>query len=369
MVLVHFASAAIGRLLPEAEEFFAETTSMRKTKFYGFFDKSKANTLFVSYIKSKVKIMPNPIMVKVFSKMRSRQLENTNLSIYVHGQGHFYPFSMSDRNQIKDDVWNFVEKKRAEFPSFELPEKPYVVLCVREPTNPEVNDNLRNTSPSLFIPIVNYLSTLGMNCVRMSRSANFKLDPGNASLIDYPFTDFKSDFADFTLFKSAEFCISTGFGVDHFASFFGIPVLAMNAPLMATYLRKEKRYILPKIFVGIESNKVLSIDEILSKGLHLIEKDSELKSLGYSLIDNPPRVMTNAIKEFHENNFFLEINESTVSKNEAKKIAVARYEYHRMYFQDKELKYEKEFNLENLIYISASLPNLTNAGKVVNGPS
>jgi putative glycosyltransferase (TIGR04372 family) len=367
VVLVHFASAAIGRLLPEAEEFFAETTSMRKTKFYGFCDKSKANTLFVSYIKSKVKVMPNPIMVRVFSKMRSRQLENTNLSIYVHGQGHFYPFSMNDRNQVKDDVWNFVEKKSAEFPSFELPEKPYVVLCVREPTKPEVNDNLRNTSPSSFIPIVNYLSTLGMNCVRMSRSANFKLDPGNASLIDYPFTDFKSDFADFTLFKSAEFCISTGFGVDHFASFFGIPVLAMNAPLMATYLRKEKRYILPKIFVDIQSNKVLSVDEILSKELHLIEKDSELKSLGYALIDNPPSVMTNAIKEFHENKYFLEISESTVSKNEAKRIAVARYEYHRMYFQEKELKYEKEFDLKNLIYISAFWPNLTNAGKVVNG--
>ena len=363
VVLVHFASASIGRLLPEMEEFFAETPYMEKVKIYGYFDKAKANKLATSFIKTKIKILPNPIMARVFLKIGQTNYQLTNLLLYIHSQGHFYPFSMYSTNEIKKEFWQFLQEKSTQYPSMRPPSKPYVVLCVREPTDPEINDNLRNSSPSTFVPIVDFLAANDLNCIRMSRNAKFQMYPKTSDFVDYPFTDFKYDFADFALFKNAEFCISTGFGVDHFASFFGKPVLLINAPLMATYLRQERRYLLPKVFVDKFSKRILSIEEILTHGLHLIEKDNELDSLGIMLMDNSPQIMIRALREFCEKGYFLSTNESTRSTGEAKRIGMSRFEYHKAKFLSKQLIHEKNFNLEDLIYISPYWPNITSANK------
>jgi len=363
VVLVHFASASIGRLLPEMEEFFAELPYLENAKIYGYFDKAKANYLATSFIKSKIKIFPNPIMVRVFSKIGQPNFKEANLHLYIHSQGHFFPFSMYSTNETKKEFWQFLQEKLTQYPSVRSPSKPYVVLCVREPTNPEINDNLRNSSPSTFVPIVDFLAANDLNCIRMSRNAKFQMYPKTSDFVDYPFTDFKSDFADFALFKNAEFCISTGFGVDHFASFFGKPVLLLNAPLMATYLRQERRYILPKVYVDKFSKRILSIEEILTHDLHLIEKDNELESRGIMLMDNSLQIMIRALGEFCDKGYFISTNENTKSEGAAKRIGLSRFEYHKTKFLSKQLVHEKNFNLEDLIYVSPFWPNITSAHK------
>jgi len=362
VVLVHFASASIGRLLPDMEEFFSELPYLEKAKIFGYFDKAKANYLATSFIKSKIKILPNPIMVRVFSKVGQTNYQETNLHIYVNSQGQFFPFSMYSTTEVKKEFWQFLQEKSTQYPPMRSPSKPYVVLCVREPTNPEINDNLRNSSPSIFLPIVDFLAANDLNCIRMSRNAKFQMCPKSSYFVDYPFTDFKSDFADFALFKDAEFCISTGFGVDHFATFFGKPILLMNASLMATYLRQERRYILPKVFVDKFSKRILSIEEILTHNLHLIEKDNELDSRGITLMDNSPQIMIRALREFCAKGYFLSNNENTKSIGEAKRIGMSRFEYHTKSLS-KRIMHEKNFNLEDLIYVSPYWPNITSANK------
>jgi putative glycosyltransferase (TIGR04372 family) len=362
ILIVHFPTNSIGRLLPDFEEFFSDVDLIDNMIILGFFDKAVVNRLVTDYITSKICIMPNQLMVRV-ETLIDRSNNNFNLKNYSHGKGHFYPNSILNSSQFKVEFGQFLNSERHKYTAVPRINSPYVTLCIREPTEVEVNDNLRNSSVTIFDDSVRFLLGQGFAIARMSRDAQTPISRVSSDcIVDYPFTNFKSDFADFALFKDSLFCISTGFGVDHFASFFEIPVLTINCALMATYLRVQKRFFLPKVFISCEKGFVLSVDEIVDRKLHLIQNDRDLKKEGVELVDNSDLAMKLAIQEFIDNDFFLNKNINKRYFELSSRLASAQFSYFSEQFGTKEKHFSSNFDLASLILISEHWPNFTSPG-------
>jgi putative glycosyltransferase (TIGR04372 family) len=362
VVIVHFPTNSIGRLLPDFEEFFSDTGRNPGYIYIGFFDKKMTNELITSYIRKEIVVLPNWIMVRV-AKMIENGNSSGNLTLYQHGRGHFYPFSLKGCCSFKKDFWNFVEVRKERYPTLLSINKPYVVLCVRELTPSDINDNLRNSDISEFVSLISYISSQNKGLVRMTRIAMTPLPESVSSFtLDYPFSRIKSDFADFKIFRSAEYCISTGFGVDHYASFANIPVATLNCPLMATYLRTEKRFFLPKVFIDSKTQRILSIEEIIERKLHNVSTDSGLRSEGITLVNNSPDDMVRAVKEFESNNYFLSPHGEYKVTEGSKLIAREKLNYLQGFFSEKERSFMQDFDLESMIIISSNWANITQAG-------
>ena len=362
ILIVHFPTNSIGRLLPDFEEFFSDLDLTDNMITLGFFDKAVVNKLVTDYISSKMWIMPNQLMVRVETWI-DRSNNNFNLKNYSHSKGHFYPNSMFNSSQLKIEFGKFLNSERHKYIAVPKINTPYVTLCIREPTEVKVNDNLRNSSVAVFHESVKFLLGLGFGIARMSRDAQTPISRVSSDfIVDYPFTNFKSDFADFALFKESSFCISTGFGVDHFASFFEIPVLTINCALMATYLRLQKRFFLPKVFINSEGGFVLSADEIVDRKLYLIQNDRDLKNVGVELVDNSDSVMKLAIQEFIDNDFFLNVNVNKRYFELSSRIASAQFSYFSEQFGTKQKHFSSNLDLASLILISEHWPNFTSPG-------
>jgi len=360
--IVHFPTASIGRLLPELEEYFSNPPLRTEYFIIGYFDKAVVNKLAADYIRNQMMMLPNFLMIRVEKLARIQSSLNPRFSFYELGHGHFYPFSISRTGLFKYNFDKFIKSRERSYLEVPVPEYPYVTLCIREPTDKVWDDGLRNTHVKKFEPIINYLLSRDLGCVRMSRSAKETLTVNSPKVLDYPFSNFKSDFADFALFEKSKFCISTGFGVDHFASFANIPVATLNAPLMATYLRPEKRYFLPKVFVDLDSRRILSIEEILQEKLYLCSRDSELEDKGVALVDNSETALIGAIEEFIENNFFA-AGQTYDMPDECRLISQVRLKYHKSFFRQRELENQNSVDLDNLIIISRFWLNHSNPGR------
>lgn len=361
--IVHFPTASIGRLLPELEEYFSNPPLRSEYFIVGYFDKGVVNKLAADYIRSQMMILPNFLMIRVEKLARIQSNLKPRFSFYELGHGHFYPFSISRSELFKNDFDKFIKSREQSYLEVPIPQYPYATLCVREPTDKIWDDGLRNTHVKTFEPIIKYLLDRDFGCIRMSRFATETLTVKSAKVLDYPFSEFKSDFADFTLFKKSKFCISTGFGVDHFASFSNIPVITVNAPLMATYLRPEKRYFLPKTFVDSSSRRILSVEEILQEQLFLCSRDSELKERGVALADNDKTSLIAAIDEFIENNFFV-ADQPYDMPDECKRVSKERLAYHKSFFRQREKENQDVVDLDKLIIISRFWLNYSSAGQI-----
>jgi putative glycosyltransferase (TIGR04372 family) len=349
-------------LLPDFEEFFSDLEISEDTFVLAFFDKAIANKLLTQYISREIWTLPNQLMIRVERLIKNNH-QSLKLRNYEHCKGHFYPYAISNSSQLRLSFGEFLNNQRHKYRDVPQVDRPYVTICIREPTKAHINDNLRNSPVAVFAETTRYLIDQGFGVVRMSRKANTPLlSESEGLIIDYPFTEYKSDYADFKLFKDSSFCVSTGFGVDHFASFFEIPVFTINCPLMATYLRIQKRFFLPKVFISLKEGLVLSVDEIVDRKLHLIQGDKELKKRGIELVDNSDWVMKSATKEFIDNNYFLNPNIDSRYFEISSRIASAQFSYLSKQFGSKEKRLVNGLNLESLIIISMNWPNITSPG-------
>lgn len=360
VVIVHFPTCSIGRLLPDFEEFFCqyyEEISTRKTLVFSWFDKVQTNLLISKYIKFRTYLLPNSLMTAAFNLAQKRNRYKELNLFYVQPHGHFYPFSMKGNRLFKYDFENFLLQQKIEFPSKSFMSNPYATLCVRERRDLSIGDDLRNTDIDKFHGVISFLISQGIAVARMTREATTPISLRTNLLLDYPFELWKSDYADLVLFKEAKFCLSTGFGADHYSSFWQIPVMNLNSPLMATYLRREKSHNLPKVFIDINTKRVLSVDEIIYRNLHIIEKDYQLEYESVVTVDNTTDDMIKAINKFISCGYYMMEN-AEINSELSKKMSEARYKYLSKMVPSKYQSLMSEKYLIHLTSFSDFWPNI-----------
>ena len=136
----------------------------------------------------------------------------------------------------------------------------FVLLHVRE--NNYQPEKLRNSDPYTYLKAINYIISQGGKVIRMGDNKMTKL-PKIKGLIDYPFTNLKSDKMDVFLASECKFCLGTSSGYYALPIFFGKPVLLVN--YLSTYeyfALRETDMFLPKKLISKKNGKILKIKEI-----------------------------------------------------------------------------------------------------------
>tara|TARA_E500000178_G_scaffold356536_1_gene435234 strand:+ start:3545 stop:4933 length:1389 start_codon:yes stop_codon:yes gene_type:complete len=172
----------------------------------------------------------------------------------------------------------------------------FVALHIRENNN----DKLRNSNPNTYLEAIRYIISKGGNVIRVGDNKMTRL-PKMRGLIDYPFTDLKSEIMDVFLGSECKFCLGTSSGFYPIPIFFGKPVLLVNYVNTFEYFAiDENNLFLPKKFFYKKTNTPVGIKLTFGTkiGNYITEKafsDRKLK-----VEDNSSKEILNATQEMFD---------------------------------------------------------------------
>lgn len=216
----------------------------------------------------------------------------------------------------------------------------FVVLHVRE--NKLQKDKLRNSDPITYLDAIKFIISKGGKVVRVGDKNMTKL-PITKGLIDYPFTNLKSEIMDVYLASKCKFCMGTSSGYYSLPIFFGKPVLLVNYlnTLEFFSLRKQDLF-LPKKLIDKKTNKL--IDPILAFGPKIGNFTNELiyKVNNIEIQNNTSEEILYATKEMF----------NLLSNKFDKKLEMSNKKFYNFYNN----KYKKKFShkMQNFGKISYS---------------
>ena len=158
----------------------------------------------------------------------------------------------------------------------------YVTLHVRG----GVGNELFNANPSTYLKAIKEITRRGGYVFRVGDKKMKKL-PKIDGLIDYPFTDFKSEFFDIFLASTCRFCIGTSSGYWSIPTFFGRPVLLTNyIPHLDYYILEEKSFFLPKRLIDVKTKERIGIENSFSLPLGCMATNVHLEQNSIEALDN-----------------------------------------------------------------------------------
>ena len=147
-----------------------------------------------------------------------------------------------------------------------------------------------------FIDLVKTLTSLGYYVIRMGKIVSKPFPFKNKKFIDYPYSDYKSDFMDIYLCANSYFTISTLTGLDSISRIFKRPILGIQFPWSYSAIFNHADLItMPKLFCK-SKNKILNTSEIIN----LMKKDDYnfnpkfLPKLNISIIENSKKEIKDA---------------------------------------------------------------------------
>jgi putative glycosyltransferase (TIGR04372 family) len=139
----------------------------------------------------------------------------------------------------------------------------YVSLHIREDKKAFYH-NTRNANPKNYLKMINEITSRGGAVIRMGDKSMTPLPKING-LIDYPFSNFKSEFMDVFFAATSKFVVGTPSGFWTIARFFNTPLLLTNFIPHLDYYSFDKNCIfLPKLLIN-KQKKIISIKDIYSK--------------------------------------------------------------------------------------------------------
>ncbi len=161
----------------------------------------------------------------------------------------------------------------------------YVSLHIRE-NNKTFSQNTRNANPKNYLKMINEIISRGGAVIRMGDKSMTPLPKING-LIDYPFSNFKSEFMDVFFAATSKFVVGTASGFWTIARFFNTPLLLTNFIPHLDYYSFDKNCIfLPKKLIN-KQKKTISINDIYSKNYFShFTTTKQFKKNSIKIIDN-----------------------------------------------------------------------------------
>jgi len=136
----------------------------------------------------------------------------------------------------------------------------FVVLHIREKKSDI--DKLRDSDPLTYIEAIKFIISQGGKVIRVGDRTMTKL-PKIDGLIDYPFTNLKSEIMDVFLAAQCKFCLGTSSGYYSLPIFFGKPVLLVNYLNTAEFFAlREGDLFLPKKLVYKKNDQHVKIKDV-----------------------------------------------------------------------------------------------------------
>jgi len=161
--------------------------------------------------------------------------------------------------------------------------------------------NYRDSDITNYCLAAENITKRGYYVLRMGSMNKKKLISDNKKIIDYSFSNFRSDFMDIFLSSKCSFAISNSSGVDALFKLFRKPIVWVNfvpVALLPTF-RSDYIYLFKKHF-SIKLRRELNLNEIFEHGVAgaIFTKIFEEKKI--KLIENSPQEISDAVLELDD---------------------------------------------------------------------
>lgn len=178
-----------------------------------------------------------------------------------------------------------------------------VLLCVRDDAYlskiDSANDwdyhKYRDSEIEDYVSVSEFLAEEGFFVFRMGVKVNKRLMTKHPGVIDYAFSNLRSEFMDIYLSSICTFTISNGTGIDalSWACFRNPMILVSRAPFGYLSPLYSKVILLSKIHVSKESGEKLSIFDIYSNNLAFLSRTKDFE--GFELLPNEDSEIKDAV--------------------------------------------------------------------------
>ena len=148
-----------------------------------------------------------------------------------------------------------------------------------------------------FISAAEEIAKRGYYVFRVSKVANKRFNSSNPKIIDYAFSNLKSDFMDIYLAANCSFFLSTGCGIDEVPSIFRRPLASVMIPIGYIQTNRSNIISILKHHVDKTTKQKLSLTEIFSKGLTMANSKDCYTRQNVELVDNSPEEIKDLVIE------------------------------------------------------------------------
>jgi len=172
----------------------------------------------------------------------------------------------------------------------------YVTLHVRQGKK-GIGHNFRDSDPATYIKSIKEIISRGGYVIRVGDNSMSPL-PKIDGLIDYPFTEFKSEFMDVFLGATCKFCLGTSSGYYSIPIFFGKPVLLVNFlnPL-EYYSLNQGNMFLPKYLINKKNKSQIPIKSLFQFPINCYGSDEIFHKNDIAIIDNTEDEICSSVNE------------------------------------------------------------------------
>ncbi len=155
----------------------------------------------------------------------------------------------------------------------------------------------RNSDISTYLQAAEALTELGYTVFRMGHYVKESLKSPSAKIINYASNGMRTEFLDVFLGATCKFCISTGAGFDNIPQLFRRPVLYVNVVGFVDDLIDNPLLFHPKIYRDTKTQKLLSLSEIVERGIENEVHAPEIEASGTMIEDLRPDEIAEAVIE------------------------------------------------------------------------
>ncbi len=272
-----------------------------------FFENKISNTFLEKKWREKLVIFPQIILFPLYYLLRRLSIffpvfkkhVVTEISLNSRDYENFidkYEPSISfSEKEIKlgfEYLEKFGLKKNDKFVCFIVRDKKY--LKHNFPEEDFSKWNYRDYNIDDFIPAAEELTKLGYFVFRMGKISEKRLNTNNNMIIDYSFSDLKSDFLDIFLGANCEFCLSTDVGYDHIPYIFRRPLASITDPISLIKFSSKKFLNIFSLYYSKTEKKYLTLNQIFNSNLAYFNSSQDLYDAKIKIINPGP----NEIKDF-----------------------------------------------------------------------
>ena len=149
--------------------------------------------------------------------------------------------------------------------------------------------NYRDSDVQNYVLAAEALAERGFFVIRMGAKVHTSINSAHPKVIDYAANGMRSDFMDIYLGAKCAFCISVGTGFDAVPLIFRRPIAYVNM-VPAGYLFTFHHQFLGifKHYLDSNSNRVLSLFEIFTRGVGFCMRTSDYEFKDVDLVENTP---------------------------------------------------------------------------------
>ena len=159
---------------------------------------------------------------------------------------------------------------------------------------------MRNININKFFKSFKFLADNDYIVFRMGKNMKHKLNFDYPNIVDYAFSNYRSDFMDFYLASKCDICISTDTGMDIISDSHKVPMGIIQFP--ASWIRSQRPNVLtfPRLIKNKITNKPLTLNEMFKNKVVSNRDRNLLINKNLELADLDEDEILSLVKEVHE---------------------------------------------------------------------